>query len=259
MRWLKIKVKVIIESLTSCSGCTLTLLSLDMFPQFLERTEIIYFPFISDKKDIVKSDIALVEGCVSEVSQIETLKTIRKNSVKLCALGTCAAFGGILGLSKRKKSAPISEFVDVDYVIPGCPPPINLLGNALMDLVENKPIKLSEKNMCYSCPLKGEMKKNLNTPILRLFPQNSEVNLNKNEQVCFLKRGVLCLGPITREGCDHRCIELGIPCEGCLGPVSKDYTSNLINFLSLIPLSNQLKRYSGIFNRFSKPVLKRCS
>jgi len=246
-----------VESLTSCSGCILTLLSLDIFPQFLERTDINFFPFISDKKDFTKSDIALVEGCVSEPSQIETLKEIRKNSNKLCALGTCAAFGGILGLSKKKRSDPISKFVEVDYIIPGCPPPINLLGNALMDLAENKPLKLSEKNMCYSCPLNGDMKNNLTTPITKLFPQNHKIKLNHNNQECFLKRGILCLGPITREGCDHQCIERGVPCEGCLGPPSKDYTSNLINFLSLIPLSNQLKRYSGIFNRFSKPILKR--
>jgi len=228
-----------------------------MFPQFLEKTEITFFPFITNKKDLIKSDIALVEGCVSEESQIETLKNIRKNSTKLCALGTCAAFGGILGLSKKKRSDPISKFVEVDFVIPGCPPPINLLGNALMDLAENKSIKLPEKNMCYSCPLKGDMKANLNTLISRLLPSNSELNSDDDKQVCFLKRGILCLGPITREGCDHQCIKQGIPCEGCLGPPSKDFTSNLINFLSLVSLSNQLKRYDGIFNRFSKPILKR--
>lgn len=249
--------KFIVESLTSCSGCISTLLSLDIFPQFLERTEITSFPFISDKKNLIKSDIALVEGCVSKESQIETLKNIRKNSTKLCALGTCAAFGGILGLSKKKRFYPISNFVEVDFVIPGCPPPINLLGNALMNLTENKPIALPEKNMCYSCPLKGDMKDNLNTQISRLFPSNLEINSEDDKQICFLKRGILCLGPTTRDGCDHQCIERGIPCEGCLGPVSKDFTSNLINFLSLVSLSNQLKRYDGIFNRFSKPILKR--
>lgn len=198
-----------------------------------------------------------MEGCVSEEAQIEKLKNLRKNSTKLCALGTCAAFGGILGLSKKKNSDPISKFVEVDYIIPGCPPPINLLGNILMKLVENEPIKLSEKNMCHSCPLNGDMKDNLKTPVTKLFPENDKINLNQDNQECFLKRGILCLGPITREGCDHQCIELGIPCEGCLGPPSKDYNSNVINFLSLIPLSNRLKRYSGIFNRFSKPILER--
>lgn len=228
-------------------------MALDMFPQFLERTEISFFPFLSDENKLIDSDIALIEGCVSELSQIETLKNIRKHSKKVFAIGTCAAFGGILGLSKRKNSDPISKFVEIEGFIPGCPPPTNLLGNSLMRLIENKSILLSEKNMCASCPHKSEM--HLNSQITKLNPSNSEIMSNKRE--CFLNNEILCLGPITREGCDNKCIELGLPCEGCLGPPSKQYTSNLINFLSLVHLSNKLKRYSGIFYRFSKPTLKR--
>ena len=78
-----------------------------------------------------------------------------------------------------------------------------------------------------------------------------------NKRECFLNNGILCLGPITREGCDNKCVELGMPCEGCLGPPTKQFTSNIINFLSLVHLSNKLKRYPGIFYRFSKPTLKR--
>lgn len=99
------KLKFLITSLTSCSGCIASLLSSDIFPQFLERTEISYFPFISDESQIEDCDIALIEGCVSIDSQIELLKEIRNNVKKLYALGTCAAFGGILSLSKKKKHA----------------------------------------------------------------------------------------------------------------------------------------------------------
>ncbi|MFW9771266.1 MAG: hypothetical protein ACFFEO_03740 [Candidatus Thorarchaeota archaeon] len=246
------KLKFIVASLTSCSGCISTLMALDMFSQFLERTEISFFPFISDQIEVNDSDIALIEGCVSEISQIETLKNIRKHAKKVYALGTCATFGGILGLSKRKNSDQISKFIDIDGFIPGCPPPTNLLGNSLMRLIENKSIILSEKNMCISCPLKDEM--HLNSQISKLCPSNSEIMSDKRE--CFLNNGILCLGPITREGCNNKCIELGIPCEGCLGPPKKQFTSNLINFLSLVQLSNKLKRYSGIFYRFSKPTLR---
>lgn len=232
-------------------------MSLDMFPQFLERTEIVFFPFITDELEIKESDIALIEGCVSDSHQIEILKKIRKNSKKVYVLGTCAAFGGILGLSKKRNSNPISRYIEVDGIIPGCPPPTNLLGNFLMRLIENKSIGLSEKNMCRSCPLKDEMHFNFNTQISKLLPSNFEITSNNKKNKCFLSNGVLCLGPITREGCDHKCIDQGIPCEGCLGPPSKDFTSNLINFMSLLPLSNGLRRYSGIFYRFSKPTLKR--
>jgi len=227
-----------------------------MFPQFLERTEILFFPFISDELEVKESDIALVEGCVTDLHQIELLKKIRRNCKKVYALGTCAAFGGILSLSKKRNSNPISKYIEIDDMIPGCPPPANLLGNSLMRLIENKSINLPMKNMCNSCPLKDETYFNFNSQVSKLLPTNPDFSLNNKKNKCFLNNGILCLGPITREGCEHKCIDQGLPCEGCLGPPSKDFTSNIINFMSLIPLSNSLKNYSGIFYRFSKPTLK---
>lgn len=247
------KLKFLITSLTSCSGCIASLLSSDIFPQFLERTEISYFPFISDESQIEDCDIALIEGCVSIDSQIELLKEIRNNVKKLYALGTCAAFGGILSLSKKKKACAIQDVVQIDGIIPGCPPPLKLIGNCLIRLIENKEIELSDKNLCSSCPLRGNNNLRFENPIDKLNPSNEEITNFNEKSKCFLDNGILCLGPITREGCDHVCIEHGIPCEGCLGPVSKDYTSNLINFLSLINLSKDLRKYRGIFYRFSKP------
>ena len=95
------KLNFLIASLTSCSGCISTLISSDIFPQFLERTNIAYFPFISDDEEIKECDIALIEGCISMDSQVELLKDIRNSAKKVYALGTCAAFGGILSLSKK--------------------------------------------------------------------------------------------------------------------------------------------------------------
>jgi len=252
-----LKLKFVLASLTSCSGCISTLFSLDIFPQFLERTKIVSFPFLSDVKSIEDCDIALIEGCISEKYQIDQLNTIRKHAKRVYALGTCAAFGGILSLSKKKKVEPIFKFIEIDGIIPGCPPPSIIFGNCLMNLIENKPIKLSEKNMCFKCPIKGEMDSNLKTSITKMYPVNDQDYLSGDNSTCFLKQGILCLGPVTREGCDHRCINQGLPCEGCLGPIAKDFTSNLINFLSLMNLSNDLKKYRGIFYRFSKPKILR--
>ncbi|GAG68101.1 unnamed protein product, partial [marine sediment metagenome] len=72
------RLKFLITSLTSCTGCISALISLDIFPQFLERTKIEYFPFISDNLEIKECDVALVEGCVSEKNQIEYIQEIRK-------------------------------------------------------------------------------------------------------------------------------------------------------------------------------------
>ncbi len=251
------KPRFIIISLTSCSGCITTLMSLDIFPQFLERTRIIYFQFISDVKNIKDSDIALVEGCVSEETQITQLREVRRHAKKVYALGTCACFGGILSLSSSKIADPISNYIEIDGIIPGCPLPSKLFGNCLIRLVENKDITLSEKTMCANCSLKGNMKINSHINISKINPNPEEISLDEENSECFLENGILCLGPITRDGCEYKCIKMGLPCEGCMGSVSKDFTSNLINYLSLINLSQELKDYVGIFYRYSKPKFGR--
>lgn len=249
--------KFLIISLTSCSGCISTLMSLDIFPMFLERSDLNHFPFISDIETIEKCDIALIEGCVSQNNQITILKNIRKNAKKVYALGTCAAFGGIMSLSNEKPSAPISDFIEIDGIIPGCPVPSKMLGNFIIRLMENKELELSKKNLCVTCPLRGNMDFDSKVKIDKLIPtQEDYEELKKNPQ-CFLKLGILCLGPITRDGCEQKCIEKGLPCEGCMGPVSKNYTANVINFMSLIKLSKQLKNYEGIFYRFARPRIKK--
>ncbi|MHA1269483.1 MAG: hypothetical protein ACTSPY_06805 [Candidatus Helarchaeota archaeon] len=249
------KPKFLITSLTSCSGCIAVLLSLDIFKDFLEKAEIIHFPFILDQDKIEECDVALIEGCVSEQNQVKILKQIRKKSKKVIALGMCAAFGGILNLSTEKQGDPISNYIEIDGIIPGCPPPSKILGNAIFDLLENKRITLSEKNLCYDCPLKGELEKKFEKEIDSLVLEG--ISGEKVIPKCFLELGILCLGPITRDGCDCECIKLGIPCEGCLGPLKQDYTSSLINFFSLLKLSDDLRKYQGLFYRFSKPKIKR--
>lgn len=247
------KPKFLIATLTSCSGCIAIISSLDIFPEFLERVELVYFPFILDETEIRDCDVALIEGCVSEEKQIETLREIRKHAKKVIALGTCAAFGGILCLSSEKQPEPISNYIEIDGIIPGCPPPPKILGNSLMRLLEKKDIELSERNLCATCPLRGDIGRLGKTQIHSILPEQ----YREEEQArCFLQEGILCLGPITREGCEAKCIEAGVPCEGCMGPISQDFTANLINFLSNLSLSKDLRNYGGLYYRFGKPKIR---
>ncbi|MEJ2248992.1 MAG: hypothetical protein P8Y70_05055 [Candidatus Lokiarchaeota archaeon] len=243
-----------IVSLTSCSGCISTLFSLDIISQFMERSSFNYFPFISDMKEIQDHDITLVEGCVSKKSQIEILQKLRKHSKKIYALGSCAAFGGILSLAENKDAKPISKYIDIDGIIPGCPPPENLFGNCLIRLMENKEISLSQKTLCFECPLKKQNGINVNKKIEKILPDLDLLDNNKSEE-CFLSRGILCFGPITRDGCEHKCIIQNVPCEGCMGPVAKDQLSNIINFMSLYKISKNLKEEKSLYFKFSKPEL----
>ncbi|MFX1446375.1 MAG: hypothetical protein ACFFHV_23515, partial [Promethearchaeota archaeon] len=147
------------------------------------------------------------------------------------------------------------NFIEIDGLIPGCPIPSKLLGNCLIKLIENKEIELSEKNLCATCPLNGTLDLDFKTQVINYYPSLDEILPPEENSNCFLKRGILCLGPITRDGCEQKCITQGIPCEGCMGPVSKDYFTNMVNYISLIKLSEDLRRYKGIFYRFSKPKL----
>jgi F420-non-reducing hydrogenase small subunit len=235
-----------------------SIISLDIFPQFMERTEVIYSPFFLDEKEIKPHDIALIEGCVSNNQQVEELKIIRKNAKKVYALGSCAAFGGIFNLSTKISGEPLSNYIEINGIIPGCPPPEKLLGNCLIRLIENREFELPQKNLCASCPLRETMDLKAIKKIEYSFSNAYKVMNHDNEkkQECFLNRGILCLGPITREGCEHICIKHNIPCEGCMGPISKDFTSNMVNFLGLFSLSKNLEKYHDIFYRFSKPKFK---
>lgn len=209
-----------------------------------------------DVQNIEPCDIALIEGCISEDSQVEMVKKIRKNSKKIYALGTCAAFGGILSLSNKKNAKPLSDFIEIEGCLPGCPPPPNLLGNSLIKLIENKKIELPGKSMCIECPLRGDMDFDFQTEIRTFIPNAGETETPEENSKCFLKRGILCLGPIIRDGCEHKCIKQGLPCEGCMGPVTKDYTSNIVNLLSLFTITEEFKSYKEIFYRFSKPKMR---
>jgi F420-non-reducing hydrogenase small subunit len=246
--------KMIITSLTGCSGCISSLMASEIFPHLLERVDIISFPFIYDKNEIENCDIALIEGCVSESTQISYLKEIRTHAKKIISLGTCAVSGGIQSLSKNKNINAISDIIEIDGIIPGCPPPSKLMGTNLMRLFENKSIVLSSKNLCYNCPLNKSLNNNSNNIINKINLSLDKRERNK-KKICFLQRGRLCFGLITREGCDHVCINNDIPCEGCLGPVSRHFASNLVNLLSVLEISKEIELDKNVFFRFSKPKI----
>ncbi len=93
---------------------------------------------------------------------------------------------------------PLHQVVDVDYYIPGCPPPPWLILDAFNAIVENKlPPKGSVlaplKSVCDECRFKFSEKK-INT-VKRIY------ELEKIEEKCFLEQSVICMGPATRSGC----------------------------------------------------------
>ncbi|MCU0849873.1 MAG: oxidoreductase [Candidatus Thermoplasmatota archaeon] len=128
---------------------------------------------------------------------------------------------------------PLHLVVDVDYFIPGCPPPPWLILDAFNAIVEGKlPSKGSVlaplKAVCDECRFKLSDKK-IQT-VKRIY------ELEKIEDKCFLEQGVICMGPATRAGCHGRCMEGNMPCTGCQGilPNALDQGASMISALASI-------------------------
>ncbi len=109
----------------------------------------------------------------------------------------------------------LGQTVDVDYYLPGCPPPVKLVLNAIDAIAKNQlPPKGSVlapmKSVCDECPRKKENKR-INK-IYRVYEKAPE------PERCLLEQGIICIGPATRSGCGAQCLNVDMPCTGCGGP-----------------------------------------
>jgi F420-non-reducing hydrogenase small subunit len=109
----------------------------------------------------------------------------------------------------------LDQTVDVDYYLPGCPPPVKLIANAVDAIAKGAlPPKGSVlaplKSVCDECPRKKENKK-----ISRIYRVHEKV---PEPERCLLEQGIICMGPATRSGCGAQCLTVDMPCTGCGGP-----------------------------------------
>jgi len=109
----------------------------------------------------------------------------------------------------------LAQTVDVDYYVPGCPPPVKLIAEAVDAIAAGKlPPKGSVlaplKAVCDECPRKRENKK-----IDKIYRVHEKV---PEPEKCLLEQGILCMGLATRSGCGAQCLQVDMPCTGCQGP-----------------------------------------
>jgi F420-non-reducing hydrogenase small subunit len=114
----------------------------------------------------------------------------------------------------------LRQVVDVDYVIPGCPPQSNQIADviaAVIDILKNgKPLPppgtvlgATESTCCDECLRKRDVKK------IKKFVRPFEII--PDPDLCLMEQGILCVGPATRGGCGAKCVAAGVPCRGCYG------------------------------------------
>ena len=113
----------------------------------------------------------------------------------------------------------LNQIIHVDYYLPGCPPPPDLVVTAVNAVLEGKlPPNGStigpNKALCDTCPRNKTKPEKL---LIKEFKRIHEVEADPN--TCFLAQGIICLGPAIRTGCGEACININLPCRGCFGPV----------------------------------------
>ncbi len=160
----------------------------------------------------------------------------------------------------------LDQVIDVDYYLPGCAPPPDLIWSAITAILTGQlppkgAVLSPNKACCDDCPRKDSK------------PDKIEISEIKrpathlaDPELCFLAQGFVCMGPATRSGCGNRCIEGYMPCRGCFGPMDGVFDQGakfLSAFASILApkdeagiekLLDQIPDPTGTFYRFSLPT-----
>jgi len=164
------KIKLATVWLSGCSGCHMSFLDQDeRLIELAEKVQLVYSPLADAKTFPEDVDITLIEGAVGNEEQLNLLKQVRMRTKVLVSLGDCAVTGNVTALrnalNDRAKSVlqkayvetananpqiptdvpelleqayPLHEIVKVDYYVPGCPPPADLINYVLTELLSGR-------------------------------------------------------------------------------------------------------------------------
>jgi len=199
----------------SCDGCQLVLLDCeDELLAVAEAIDIVHFPEASSHlAPEGPFDVTLVEGSISAPEHLEQIQAIREASRVLVTIGACATSGGLQALrnfaelddyarqvyahpeylSTLETSTPVSDHVEVDYELRGCPINKRQLLELLTAILKGRRPEIRNESLCLGCKRYG--------------------------YVCVMvAHGIPCLGPVTVNGCGAVCPSMGRGCYGCFGP-----------------------------------------
>jgi coenzyme F420-reducing hydrogenase gamma subunit len=207
------KPRVGVFDFTGCEGCELQLANNEeTLVDFLSAIELVEFREVASERSD-EYDVALVEGAVTRADELERLRAIRDRAAIVVALGSCACFGGVNRLKnafdlaevnrevygdkprQTQETRAIGEVIEVDLMVPGCPVSKAEVERIVQHLVLDVPFSFPAYPVCGEC--------------------------KQRFTVCLVQKGRLCLGPITRAGCNAPCPAGGLGCWGCRGPAEE--------------------------------------
>ncbi|HEX9063801.1 MAG TPA: oxidoreductase, partial [Streptosporangiaceae bacterium] len=184
------------------------------------------------------------EGSVTTEEDARRIRDIRAQSGTLVTIGACATSGGIQALrnfadvaeftaavyaspafiSTLATSTPVSEHVQVDFELRGCPIDKRQLLELISALLAGRKPQIPAHSVCFECKNRG------NTCVM-------------------VAHGTPCLGPVTQAGCGAICPAYSRGCYGCFGPVKNPNTASLIPQLARLGLSDEaIGRVFSTFN-----------
>ena len=150
----------------------------------------------------------------------------------------------------------LDQVIDVDYYLPGCAPPPDLIMNAVNailsgELPEKGTVLTPDKALCDTCPL------NESKPEKLAIDEVKRVSLVEvDPETCYLAQGIICMGPATRSGCGERCINANMPCRGCFGPTKavKDQGAKFLSAFASLIASNEEEEIQKLMDSVIDPA-----
>lgn len=242
---MKTRPKVAFFDFACCEGCQLQVANIEEdVVKLAELVDIVEFrEVLTGKAD--SYDIAFIEGSITRRADEKRLKDIRRRSKLLVAYGQCAVTGGINRLKNQWKNMDdvkmcvygesynfshldtypvkgIDEVVNVDLHIPGCPVNREEFLRVVKELCLGKKPRIPNYPVCVECKL--------------------------NENGCLFDQGIVCLGPITRAGCNALCPANGSACDGCRGMVDNPNKNAMHEVLEKFNFTiDEIKRKMNLF------------
>lgn len=209
--------KVVVVGLASCFGCQIQITNMEQhLMDVVGQIDLSYWQLTSSEPMPEEFDVAIIEGSVTTLESMETVRSLRERAKTIITIGACANTAGIPGIAASGFNGHSSEVygqgvpsacgqviaprsvgsvIDVDMQVPCCPIDFYDFASVLSRALYGSNRTVPNRTMCGDC--------------------------KRNETQCFFEKGELCLGLVTNGGCGARCPKLGRPCFGCAG-LSKD-------------------------------------
>jgi coenzyme F420-reducing hydrogenase gamma subunit len=162
------RLKLAIVDCAICGGCEVAIADLgeQVLNLLSDRIELVHAPILMSARGYGQVDVVFVVGSVRNEEDLRAVREAREKAKVLVAFGTCPGFGGLNNLSNLYSKEelldsayvnalsmehdgdgklvpservprllgeirPLSDYVKVDVTLPGCPPPAQVIRDAL--------------------------------------------------------------------------------------------------------------------------------